>query len=252
MNTRFILRTAAQKAAGFLILAAVCLLTCAGCRQSTDGGGDTPPPPEPQGSYVGFGNLGSGNVNIALYIETVDTLGNLAGTIGYDGQTIQLNPIYTDSAIDTLWFNYTRGSTLYRVRSLIQTNGLTLNYLEPDNITSFRVNREFDGYNMTGLWSGTMTSNQLQVSRNATMAMDQQGQLFYGSIEVSFFYLWIFTVENGVGNEDAFQLSGTANVSGDSYEAVLVGQYISVDAITGMWESPGIDQGEFTFTRSFE
>jgi hypothetical protein len=208
-----------------------------------------------QGTYVGSGNLGGGTVNIVLSVVGPDSLSRYSGAIRYDGAITDFSSVRVDSTQDSIHFEYTRRSTVYRLWSLTGPSGLVLNYTQPSGIASIRVNREMEGYNLSGVWGGAMSSSGLQIQNSAVMTMDQSGQLFTGTVRVVLFDTYNFVVQSGTLSRAAFQLNGTVRLSSVDYPGTFYGTFVSRDSVSGSWQvgnNASIDQGYFAFGRSFE
>jgi len=223
-----------------------------GCRESPTLG------PEPFGptqtSYVGIAEF-SGPTNVLIvFTSNSDSENTVTGSITYLSQTLVLTELISDPASDSLRFSYVRDNLTHHAWALKSAFSLDVHITEPAGISPFQMNLELDGYNMTGLWTGEMSSTVLQGQRPATMMMIQTGTSFEGGAQVNFFETWNFDISDGTASGDAFELSGTVYGSG-SYPALWRGSYMSFDRISGTWdvgEQSEIDRGEFLFTRSFE
>lgn len=238
----------------FARVMSVSLLTAliqAGCRESPL---HTPQPSGPvQTSYVGIAELSGPNNVLIVFTEGSDSANTLSGSITYLSQTLVTTELWFDSASDSLHFSYTRDNLTYRAWAQRFAFSMDVHITEPSGISPFQMNLELDGHNMTGLWTGEMSSTALQGQRAATMTMIQTGTVFEGNAQVNFFETWNFDLSSGTTSGNAFELTGTVYGSG-SYPAVWQGNYVGFDSISGAWdvgEQSEIDRGEFLFTRSF-
>jgi hypothetical protein len=205
-----------------------------------------------QGFYVGIANIGGGYTNVLVEVLTADSLGNLKGTIIYRSDTCTFTEITTNSAKDTLWFKYTRESTAYQAWAKITNVSMTVNITTPTGIPAFRLNKEISNYNMSGLWTGLMSSTLYQNSYNSDMTMDQAGSLFSGTIVVSFPQQQTYTLRSGAVSQSGFQISGTLGTSSTGTAVIFEGSYQNVDRVGGYWHLDDMsDQGQFLFIRSF-
>jgi hypothetical protein len=240
-------------AARSIIVILLCSLFVVSCRKWPDQ--PEPTPTQVQGFYVGVGNLDGGPTNVLLEVMTSDSLGNLRGTIIYRSDTLVLTEIRTNAAVDTLWYSYTRESLLHRAVGLIVGAGLTVRYSEPIGIPTFRLNREVGSFNMSGQWTGQMTSTQIQDGRDATMLMNQEGTLFLGTVSISIYQSLTFSLSSGAANGSDYQLAGSVRVGTSTLSTLFYGNYSTSDRIGGFWQmgdNGSTDHGEFLFTRSFQ
>ncbi|RPH94074.1 hypothetical protein EHM69_08350 [candidate division KSB1 bacterium] len=229
------------------------LLVLSGCKTWPDD--DPIPQPELAGTYVGAGNIGGGLTNVLMQITGPDSAGALSGAIRYRSVITSFSSLLQDSTGDTLRFRYLRNSTVYRAWVYVGAAGLTVHFEEPDDIPAFRLNREVDGYNLSGLWVGPMTSSSAQEERAATMDMDQQGQSFYGTVDVSFYRTLQFHLTSGAASVASFEMSGILTIGTTDYPAFFSGQYYAPDTVHGYWQagsSGEVDHGEYLYFRSFE
>jgi hypothetical protein len=101
-----------------------------------------------------------------------------------------------------------------------------------------------------------MSSTLLQGQRSAGMTMNQTGNLFLGTVQVSFNEPWSFNLGSGSSTNGTFQVTGSVSTGSGSFPAAFNGSYSSPDSIYGTWDagehSSEIDGGEFLFTRSFQ
>lgn len=156
---------------------------------------------------------------------------------------------------DTLNFAYVRNNATYRAWCLTGDAGMLVYFVQPEQLSAIAMNREIGGYNMSGMWSGAMTSTSWQVERSAQMTMSQSSQLFSGTINVDFPISAQFLIGNGAASNAAFQLSGSERISLTDYPTLLVGSFNAPDTISGSWQSGTqgeVDQGYFWFARSFQ
>ncbi len=206
-------------------------------------------------SFVGIASFGGSPVNVLILItEGTDSAHTLSGYITYQSQTTQFSSISLSAASDTLFFGYTRPTVNYQAWALVQALGLEVHYTEPTGLLPFRLNREVNGHNMTGIWTGDMSSTLLQGQRPVTLTMDQSGGGFTGGAEANFVEPWTFTITTGNVSGNNFQISGTVHGS-NTYPTVWNGNYVGFDTISGVWSAGGeseIDGGEFLFSRLFQ
>lgn len=229
------------------------LVLSAGCRHFPDEPKNVQQPL--QGSYVGTGNLDGTATNVSMAITGPDSSGHYTGDIGYRGALTPLDSIKRDSTGDTLRFQYTRNSVFHRAWAGVSSGGFALQFTEPTGIPPFRLNREIGGYNMSGQWSGTLYSGFLRAQRNATMAMEQQGSIFLGTLHVYLVQSADLTLSSGAYNRNAFQISGTSHMAGTDYPVSMTGNYVNHDSISGNWQigaNAEIDAGSFDLGRSFQ
>ncbi|MBI5059277.1 hypothetical protein HZB60_05790 [candidate division KSB1 bacterium] len=205
------------------------------------------------GGYVGVAALGEPVANVRIEVTQADSA-DFSGAIAYRGATLALSNIYTDSAEDTLWFNFHRDGTLYRAQAEIQDIGLVVHVQEPSGVSDFRVNREFSGYNLTGYWSGQLSSTQWSTVNDAQFSMDQRGALFAGIVTTSFVQAYQFQLTSGGVNAGSFQLQGVLVLGGTSYPTLWSGTYTGRDTVSGVWDGGdqgSVDSGQFIFYRSY-
>jgi hypothetical protein len=203
---------------------------------------------------VGTGSLGGGPTNVLLVLSGLDSTGYHSGTISYRSVTSTLTDVVADGLSDTVRFAYSRDNTTYRVWALQQSTGIALHFLEPASIPAVNLNREIDGYNLSGLWEGEMSSTAFQGQQPATMTMDQTGEFFLGTVQVSFYEPWTFSLNDGNVSGSAFQIAGAVSTSGGELSAILEGSYAGPDSVTGTWSAGTngeFDRGDFLFTRTF-
>jgi hypothetical protein len=237
----------------FALVVSAALMTV-GCRHFPD---QPKPVQQPlQGSYVGIGNLNADHsaTNVSMAIEGPDSLGHYTGQIGYLSVVTTLDSVVRDSTGDTLIIRYTRNSAIYRPLARVTSSGMTVHFTQPTGIAAFLMNREVNGYNMTGMWVGKIYSNGLGVLRDATMTMDQEGTLFQGTVNVNLFQSAQFNLSSGSYNAGTFQISGTARMAGNDYPVLMAGNFVNVDSLSGNWQlgtNGGDDAGTFYMGRSF-
>jgi hypothetical protein len=236
-----------------LIGIAVVLLET-GCRTWPDESNNNEPAVA-QGSYVGSGELGGSSANILITVAGPDSAGLYSGSIHYRSQTTAFEDIIAVTDSDSLWFHYRRDDVMYRAWATYSSSGLTIHFVEPSDVPAFRVNREINGYNMSGTWDGRMSSAYWQVSNDASLTMEQEGQSFIGTATTAFSQTTSYEVSNGVANEASFQLNATMYVGANRYSAILYGTYAARDTTSGYWQAGdngSVDHGEFVFCRTFE
>lgn len=209
-------------------------------------------PPEVEGVYVGWGRPGNFGTNVKLEFDSTAT--GWHGNIEFSGVTTTLNVTEVSADQDTVRFEYIRGST-YRYLGVVSNVAVTLYVLEPSGLPTFVLNKELNGYNLSGDWNGLMYSQYLQSTQHADMYMDQQGVLYDGDVQSSFgFYTLIGDILQGGYENAAFYFSGEAPFSGERYPFRFDGQYVNPDSIVGIWQvniPGGGDSGTFAFGRDF-
>jgi hypothetical protein len=206
------------------------------------------------GTYVGHGTLDNSDRNLVLSITGPDSLNQYLGIIHYHDVSTDFTSVSLDSTKDTLRLTYSRDNVIYHIWSLTGSNGLILHFTQPSDIADIRVNRELDGYNMTGIWNGDMSSTGLGIENGATMTMDQLGQLYAGQVNVSLFQTYAFQINSGTASRAAFQMSGTVRLNSVDYPGYFVGNFVNSDSIYGTWQagqSVVIDEGYFGFARTY-
>ena len=234
----------------FVFVLTVLVLSCRKWPSDSRPGSETG-----EASFVGIGNLGGGSTNVLVVLSGLEAGRYASGSITYRSATSTFTELDATEAGDTVRFAYSRSGTDYAGWALNTSTGLAMTFTQPSGITPFTVNRELDGFNMTGYWSGDMSSTVIEGQRTANLAMDQAGSLFLGSADVSFFEPWTFTFTSGTQNVASFQIVGSVSTSGGSYDAQFTGNYSGPDSIGGWWSAGSegeIDGGEFLFTRSFQ
>ncbi len=207
------------------------------------------------GTYVGSGNPGNGLTNILMEFNESDSTNYFTGAIRYQSEITSFEYIQVDSSLDTVRFRYYRNNVLHSAWGLIEAYGIPLHFTEPSGISEFRLNRELQGFNMSGQWAGLITSQYSVEPMDITMSMDQQGQLFFGTISAAIPYNAAFTFSSGVANESTFQLVGTVYISPYTIPVYWNGSYLAPDTITGSWQAddnPAYDYGQFLLYRPFE
>lgn len=247
----------------FSITAAVTVLLISiavftGCKKSSTDPID-PVPSIAAGSYVGYNDLGDGNVNIWLAVIEGDTDSSgvpaLSGFIEYGGEREQMISITTDAAQDSIWLQYSYDGVIHRASSAITAVGLELVFSIPSGLPTLRMNREIGGANMTGKWQGTMSSNYLQISNSATLIMDQWGYNFQGDVDSYLDANVHGDIYQGTIAGADFSLSGTGYYGSYTSDFTFWGQYIHQDTIGGNWQlgssSQPYDNGSFLFWREF-
>jgi hypothetical protein len=220
-----------------------------------------PIPATETGSYVGYGNLGQGDVNIWLSVianeDATDTtdIPSLIGYIKFAGVQDQLLSVTTNEAQDTLAIQFARNSIVYRATSRISSIGLEFSFSMPTNLSTLRLNREIGGANMSGWWQGNMTSAGYSISSDATMRMDQPGINFFGDIDVLFFASLHADIDNGAVSAPDFDLAGTGRYGTYTTNVYFFGAYVHQDTVAGNWQIGDdnliYDSGSFQFYRNF-
>jgi hypothetical protein len=207
------------------------------------------------GVYRGHSTLdGSDSQNIVLRVQAPDSNGHYSGTIRFGGVASLLSSVTTDSLVDSIFISYVRSGTAYAAKSRITEAGLALRYTSHTAIPTVLLNREIDGYNLTGEWQGEMLSELFDVIRSAELDAVQVDVLLDGEVRVNFFGMITGDIQSGAVNNEFFQLSGTASYSGNSSEFLMVGTYSSSDSIAGNWylgPNGSQDSGIFLFFRSY-
>jgi hypothetical protein len=234
-----------------IILCSVSMLILASCKKSP-----TNPAPVAQslaGIYVGIGQLGGGATNIRVEFAQ-DSLERWIGGIRYRGAVTYFETVQLDSTEDTVHFAYHRSDVSYQAWALISGSGLAFHFTTPANVPEFSLNREQDGTNLSGAWSGWMYSQFVGTIHSAVMTMDQRDQLFYGTLTTVLWETAQFQFNTGVSNASSFQLSGTARIGTSDTPCLLYGNYLTVDSVAGNWQlgqNGSVDQGSFAFGRYF-
>jgi hypothetical protein len=233
-----------------VLVSLIMLLGISGCKEA-----DTPPiesgPYPSVGDYSGLALISGSYVNVKLEI-TEDSL-HSADRIVYAGEAAGLSNVYTDSEGDTLWFTYLRGMQQYRVWAGIFDTGLDLHYLEPTGFPSFAVNRQIAGYNLTGRWTGQISS-EIYAGSECILLAEQRGNGFAGNLTASFVAGFTCQFTAGSSSGAAFSLSGTGAIGSTTFPVTLQGQYSSADQIHGTWSATGssyADHGDFVMERAF-
>jgi hypothetical protein len=236
-----------------LLPALLILMASGGCRHYNDEPKTTAV--SVQGDYVAYGDLGGGATNILLEITGPDSADRYAGAIRYRSSIIHFSSIGTDSSGDTLRLEYIRDLVTYRAWTVPTAASLLLHFTTPTGLAALLANKELNGTNMTGRWTGAMSSiNSLQ-QRTATLTMNQTGQLFSGSATVTFYQTAQFQFSTGAVSGSTFQLNGTMRVGTTDYSAQFTGNYLTMDSIGGNWyagQNGADDNGYFAFSRPFE
>lgn len=212
-------------------------------------------PPEAQGTYVGSIDIEGGVVNMLLSVIGPDSADHYTGSVRYRSQITSFEDIYRTQTGDTLWFRYRRNETVYRAWALLDYGGLTVHFIEPSGISVAFLNRELDGYNLSGVWNGLMTSATMPEQRTASMSMDQQGQAFYGTVYVTFFHPVQLEITSGVVSQENYHLYGNMRVGTSTTIMDMTGYYYSRDTVTGYWQAGSngsVDHGEYLFYRTYE
>jgi hypothetical protein len=228
------------------------LAAVAGCRKfPTD---STPIAKQVAGIYQGRGDLGSGARNLRVGFAGPDSSGNYSGALFYNAATSNFSQVTVSAGSDTVWFRFSIGSTGYNAMATVGATSLSISFIAPTGLQPLRVNREIAGYNMSGVWGGSMYSAASEFTRAANLTMDQNGQSFLGEADVSFFVQYQLQFNTGATNVDAFQLSGTALIAGTQTPCLLIGNYSQIDTLRGVWQagqSGEIDHGDFVFVRYY-
>jgi len=138
---------------------------------------------------------------------------------------------------------------------IVSAVAITIYVLEPAGQPTYVLNKERDGYNMSGDWNGVMYSQYLQRTEHVDMYMDQQGAFFDGDLQSNFgAYTLLGNVTHGALEGDGFFFAGTAPFSGTEYPFRFDGEFVNSDSITGLWQLTipgGNDAGTFAFGRRF-
>jgi hypothetical protein len=238
----------------WMLLPAVALCVVAGCKTYPNGP-TAPTSVSVSGNYVGAGTLDGGTSNIFLTISGPDSLEHFAGQINYRSQAIDLSSVTEDSTGDTIRFQYPRDNVQHVAWALADASGLSVHYTAPTGIAAIRLNREIGGYNMSGIWQGTMFSNGLLAQRAASLTMDQEGSIYYGTLDVNLGQSAHVQFSSGGYNANSFQVAGTMRYGTTDYPFTAAGSYVSRDSISGNWTAGdfgSLDHGTFDFRRSFQ
>lgn len=238
--------------AQFTIIILASLVILFGCKKTPTDSGDTEAP-QVTGSYVGWGMPGGTGFNMRIEIEEADSA-NWDGTILYAGSTVPLTITSVSENEDSIRFEFTRAST-YRYLGILSNVSMTIMVLEPAGQPTYFLNRERNGYNLSGDWDGWMYSQFLNTTEDAEMFMNHQGTLFDGDVESSFgFYNLLGDVTSGAQNGAGVSFWGTAPFDGGEYPFQFDGTFINRDSVNGSWQlsvSGGGDSGTFAFARRF-
>jgi hypothetical protein len=231
-----------------------------GCKKSPIDSHD-PIPATATGSYVGYGNLGQGDLNIWLSVITDEgasdttVIPSLIGYIKFSGVQDRLISITTNEAQDTLAIQFARNSIVYRATSPISTIGLEFTFSMPTSLSVLRLNREIGGANMSGWWQGTMYSIGYSILSDATMRMDQPGVDFFGDLDVEFVSNLHGDIDNGAVSAPDFEFEGTGRYGTYTSDIYFSGSYVHQDTIAGNWQVGSdnliYDSGSFQFYRNF-
>ncbi|NUO18262.1 hypothetical protein HUU59_02300 [bacterium] len=235
-----------------VVLIIIGIAAMLGCK-NTPTNSPEPPAPEAAGTYVGWGRPGGTGFNVRLTVAGSDTT-EWTGAIYYGGSSSTL--LITDVSVDedSIRFEYTRGSA-YRHLGVISGVAMTIFVLEPAGQPTYVLNRVQGSFNMSGDWDGLVYSQFLNITEDADLFMDHQGNLFNGDLESQFgFYSLLGNITNGGQQGSAFYLAGDAPYGGQSYPFQLDGNYVNPDSIVGVWildVDGGGDSGSFAFGRRF-
>ncbi|MDD5088875.1 MAG: hypothetical protein PHI18_08770, partial [bacterium] len=209
------------------------MLEAAGCKTSpTD-----PTAPQSsglQGTYLGYGAFDGTSGNVLMQFEGPDSAGGYTGAVRYHSVITSFDDIYQAAEGDSMFCRFRRNGTTYRFWGIPESTGLPLHIIEPSGVTDFRVNRESPGYNMSGLWNGQMSSALTPDAAAASMMMDQRGQIFSGTLDVSLPDNPDFEFTSGAAADASFQLSGHCWVFTQQIPAEFAGTYWAQDTINGV------------------
>lgn len=240
---------------GFVVgLLGLGLMLASGCKNSPT---DSPPSEAPnlQGTYIGHGTLSGSAGNILAQFLGPDSTGEYTGAIRYHSTITTFDDVYRTAEGDTVFCRFQRNGTTYRFWSCIETTGMFLNFSEPLGVATLRVNRESPGFNMTGFWSGLMSSATVPDAVSASLLMDQRGQIFWGTLDVALPDNPDFEFNSGAAAGASFQISGSAWIFSQQIPAEFAGTYLAQDTIRGVWQTGGsvvYDEGEFYFMRTYD
>jgi hypothetical protein len=235
------------------MVVAFAVIIAAGCRHFPNE--PAPAPVTVQGVYRGVGVLGGSATNVTLGITGPDSVGHFTGSIDYRTVLTALDSIVRDSTGDSLRFRYARDNVIYRAVASLTSTTMLLNFTAPSEIPQFRLNKEIGGYNLSGYWSGAMYSNFLQTYRTATMSMDQDGNIFIGTVDVNLIESAHANISTGGYSQNEFQFNGTAQIASSQYPTAFGGHYVNADSVVGNWQvgtNGEIDSGTFNFGRSHQ
>ena len=231
----------------------VAVLLSTSCRQTAPV--DAQQPTETLTSYVGIASFSAVPTNVLIVAsQSADAPATLSGSITYQSQHTDFAEITLSDDGDTLRFNYVRSNVLYRAWAVKSSVDLRVHFTEPTGIPVFRLNRETNGHNMTGIWNGEMSSTFAPGPQSVTLVMDQTGTVFTGETSVNFFEPWTFELSTGSVSGSAFELSGSVHGS-STVPTSWQGYYVGFDTLTGTWNAGGeaeIDGGEFFLSRWFQ
>lgn len=235
-----------------IVLLATAFVISAGCKKSPTG--STPDAgPEVAGTYVGWGSPGGTGQNTLLEITQNDS-GSWLGSISYGGLNSDIAVIEVSQDEDSVRFQYIRGST-YRLLGVFSNVAVTIHVLEPSGHPAYSLNKEIDGYNLSGEWHGQMYSQWLEDQSPALLYMDQQGAFYDGNVQTDYsLYTLQGIIDEGAMESDDFYFGGTTTGTFSGYEFRFDGSFEVQDSIVGTWYVVGndlSDQGTFTFWRRF-
>jgi hypothetical protein len=205
------------------------------------------------GTYVGIGQLDGGATNVLMEFAQ-DSLSRWIGGIRYRGALTYFESITLDSAQDTVRFTYHRSDSHYQAWALISSSGLAVHFAAPTGIPEFSVNREQDSINMSGAWNGLMYSVLVGTTHQAAMLMNQQDQLFSGTLTTVIWATAQFQFNSGVSNPPSFQITGTTHIGTSDTPCQFFGSYVTADSVAGNWQlgqNGDVDQGTFGLGRNF-
>jgi hypothetical protein len=233
------------------LLCVFALAAISSCKKSPTA--PTPSTKSLVGIYVGLGQLDGGTTNVLIEF-TQDSLARWIGGIRYRGAMTYFESIILDSTQDTARFTYHRSDTHYQAWALVASGGLTVHFIAPTGVPEFAVNREQDGANMSGAWSGWMYSQLVGTTHTAVMTMEERDQLFTGSLTTIIWETAQFQFNSGVTNAPSFQISGTTHIGTSTTPCLFFGSYVTADSVAGNWQlgqNGDVDQGTFALGRYF-
>lgn len=235
-----------------IVLLAAAFVVSTGCKRSPTGG-TVVPAPEVDGSYVGWGRPGGSGRNVRLGLAESDS-GEWIGSIKYGNLTNDVLVTEVSDDEDSVRFQYTRGET-YQVLGVLSSVGIDLFVLEPNGQPAYTLNKEVDGYNLSGEWDGQMYSEWLEDQSAASLYLDQQGAFYDGNVESDYsLYSLVGEIDGGAMEASDFYFGGVTTGSFGGYDFRFNGTFENQDSIAGTWYVTGnelYDQGTFTFWRNF-
>lgn len=236
---------------GIFAAMCTCLILVGSCKKTPV---NPPPLPEPEleGSYVGWGRPGGTGQNV--WLELVYSNGDWNGRIQYGGQISGIEVTDVSSGEDSVRFEYERGN-MYRCLGIVSSFALTIYILEPAGQPTYTLNREENGYNLSGFWDGLIYSQLLEDWREAELFVDQQGSLYNGDLEAQMtLYTILGDINDGAQEGDAFYFAGLTEFDNNDHPFRFDGEFVNSDSVAGVWQIAlpnGQDVGEFRLWRRF-